>query len=135
MSELVPVKIHIKEQPGMWKRFKVRWTPTILVMSDKGDEARRVEGYLPADELLPELEMGLGFIHVNRKEWNEAERAFREVVDRWPNSAAAPEALYWAGVSRYSSSHQGEALQELGREFRKRYSNTVWAKRASIWGG
>lgn len=134
MGQFIPVKIHIKEQPGMWKRFKVRWTPTILVMPEDGEEARRIEGFLPADELLPELQMGLGFVHVNRKEWNEAERAFHEVVDHWPDSAAAPEAMYWAGVSRYSASHEGEVLKALGREFRKRYSDTVWAKRASVWG-
>ena len=135
MRHFIPVKIHIKEQPGMWKRFSVRWTPTILVMSPDGEEARRIEGFLPADELLGQLELGLGFVAVNHKQWKEAEQEFRAVVDGHPDTDAAPEALYWAGVSKYSANHDAAALQELGQAFRQRYTDTGWAKRASIWGG
>jgi hypothetical protein len=134
-SNFVPVKLHIKEQPGMWNRFNIRWTPTILVLSPDGKEQRRVEGYLPADELLGQLELGLGYWAVNRKDWTTAERQFKRAVDEYPDTDAGPEGLYWAGVARYSASHSGEELKELGRQFSKRYTDTSWAKRASVWKG
>lgn len=133
MEQFIPVKIHIKEQPGMWKRFGVRWTPTILVMSPDGKEERRIEGFLPADDLLAQLELGLGYIAVARKDWATAEREFEQVVDRYPETDAAPEALYWTGVARYSASHDSAALRETGRQFQQRYTDTSWAKRASVW--
>ena len=132
-SHFVPVRIHIKEQPAMWHRFGIRWTPTVMVLDPDGKEQRRIEGFLPADELEAQLELALAFAAVGRKDWAEAEREFHDVVDRFPNTEAAPEALYWAGVSRYSASHNGAELKELGRQFRERYTNTSWAKRASVW--
>jgi hypothetical protein len=129
----VPVRMHIKEQPTMWKRFDVRWTPTVVVLGPDGKEGRRVEGYLPSDEMLGQIGLGLGFLAVERKDWSAARQEFEQVVDRFPNTSAAPEALYWSGVAKYSASHDASALKELGREFRQRYTDTAWAKRASIW--
>ena len=129
------MRIHIKEQPAMWKRFGVRWTPTVLVLSPDGRELRRVEGFLPEDELLGQLELGLAADAVARKDWAEAERRFAHVASEYPNTDAGPEALYWTGVSRYSASHDATALKETARAFANRYQGTSWAKRASIWAG
>jgi TolA-binding protein len=66
--------------------------------------------------------------------WEEAERRFREVVDAFPESDAAPEALYWAGVAPYKASHDPASLGATAQAFRERYRDTSWAKKASIWG-
>ena len=42
--------------------------------------------------------------------------------------------MYWAGVSRYKGSNDASALQETTRAFSKRYQDTAWAKKASVWG-
>ena len=117
----------------MWKRFSVRWTPTVLVQSPEGHDLRRVEGFLPADELLGQLELALGSWAVARKDWKEAERWFGQSLDEFPNTEAGPEALYWRGVARYSGSHDAQHLKELRREFEHRYQNTSWAKRTVVW--
>ncbi len=117
----------------MWHRFDVRWTPTVLVLDANGKEVRRVEGFLPIDEFLAQLELAAGDLAVDRKAWSEAEEWYKQIVDQLPNTDAAPEALYWSGVARYSGSHEVAALQELGRAFKQRYQNSSWAKRASIW--
>ena len=132
-QRFVPVRIHIKEQPTMWKRFNVRWTPTVLMLAPDGTEGRRVEGFLPRDELLGQIELGLGFLAVNRKDWAAARREFEQVVEKYPDTDAAPEALYWTGVAKYSASHDATELKSLGRQFKERYTDTAWAKRASIW--
>ncbi len=49
--EFVPDRAHIKQEPQMWHRFGTRWTPTVLVLDSDGKEVRRIEGFLPADEL------------------------------------------------------------------------------------
>ena len=117
----------------MWKRFNIRWTPTVLILAPDGSEARRIEGFLPRDELLGQIGLGLGFIGVNRKDWAVAQQAFEQVVEQYPDTAAGPEALYWTGVAKYSASHDPSELKSLGRQFKERYTDTAWAKRASIW--
>ena len=117
----------------MWKRFDVRWTPTVLVLAPDGKEVRRVEGFLPQDELLGQLELALAFLAVEKKDWATARQEFERVVERHPETDAGPEALYWTGVAKYSASHDAQELKELGRQFKERYTDTSWAKRASIW--
>jgi hypothetical protein len=132
-QRFVPVRIHVKEQPTMWKRFNIRWTPTVLVLGPDGSEGRRIEGFLPRDELLGQILLGLGFLAVNRKDWAAAQHEFEQVVSQYPDTAAGPEALYWTGVAKYSASHDPGELKSLGRQFKERYTDTAWAKRASIW--
>lgn len=118
----------------MWKRFHVRWTPTVLVLAADGTEGRRVEGFLPRDELLAQIRLGLAYLAVARKDWTAAREEFEEVVAQFPDTDAAPEALYWAGVAKYSASHDATELKTVGKQFKERYTKTAWAKRASIWG-
>jgi outer membrane protein assembly factor BamD (BamD/ComL family) len=126
--------MHIKEQPAMWSRFGVRWTPTILILAPDGKEQHRIEGFLPADDFLAQLELGLGHMAVGRREWQAAEREFTKIVDELPETDAAPEALYWSGVAKYSCTHDATALKETSRKLKSKYERTSWAKRASVWG-
>jgi thioredoxin-related protein len=131
--ELIPVRAHIKEQPQMWKRFGTRWTPTVLFLDWEGKEQFRIEGYLPAEEFLGQIELGLGYISVADKDWQRAEEHFAVAADRYAQTEAGPEGLYWRGVARYSANHDGKELQATARAFENRYTNTAWAKRASVW--
>ncbi len=132
-SSFIPVEFHIKEHPTTWHRFGVSWTPTILVLAPDGKEQYRIQGFLPADELLGQLHLALGYSAVSRKDWKGAEEEFQAVADRFPQTDAAPEGLYWAGVARYSASRNGEELKKVGQLFKTRYPDSSWAKRASVW--
>ena len=125
----------MKEHPAWFKRFDAVWTPTVLVMDPDGEERYRIEGYLPKDEFRARLEMGLGRLDVVHKRWEDAEKHFAHVVDTYPNAKAAPEALYWRNVSRYSRTHDAAPLQEVARELKERYPESDWTLRASVWAG
>ena len=136
--EFRPVRIHVREDAEAWKtvgpELGVHWTPTILILSPEGKEQHRVEGFLPADDFLAQLAIGLAKAAFSRNDFAEAERRYREVLEKYPNTESAPEAMYWAGVSRYKGSNDASALQETTRAFSKRYQDTAWAKKASVWG-
>jgi hypothetical protein len=136
-DNFLPARVHIKEQPEDFRRFgqrfKAQWTPTLLVIDPDGTEQHRIEGFLPADDLLAQLTLGLGHSAFARQLWEEAERRFRDVADRFPATEAAPEALYWAGVSRYKGKGDAGALAETARQFSRRYQSSSWAKKASVW--
>ncbi len=136
-QNFVPVRVHVREQQDEFKRlgerYGVQWTPTILVLDQSGEERHRSEGFLPADDLLPQLQLGLAKAALAEGNFAEAERRFRRVLDAYPDSDAAPEALYWAGVSRYKATNNPAALVDTGRAFTERYRDTPWAKKASVW--
>jgi TolA-binding protein len=132
-ENLVPVKIHVKENHAGFDRFGVQWTPTMIVADSDGTERYRFEGYLPADEFMAQLELGLAKVAFTKSDFGKAEQIYREIVNRFSNSAAAPEALYWAGVSKYKGTNDAAALKDTAAAFRSRYSDSQWAKKASVW--
>jgi hypothetical protein len=133
----VPVRAHVKEQPDQYRqlgeRFGADWTPTILVIDPGAEVRHRIEGFLPKDEFLAQLQLGLAHSAFSRGEFDRAAKQFEEVLARHSNSDAAAEAQYWAGVSRYKATGNGAELAETARRFGERYSNTTWAKKASVW--
>jgi len=112
----------------------VQWTPVLIIADSGGTERHRFEGFLPVEEFLPQLELGLAKIAFAANRFDETERRFREIVERYPNSDVAPEALYWAGVSKYKGTGDAEALKETAAAVQSKYPNSVWAKKASVWG-
>ena len=118
----MPLEAHIKEHPAYFHRFEAVWTPTVLVMDSDGTERLRVEGYLPKEEFQAHLEMGLARIAFMRKKWDEAERRYTQVVERYPNSKVAPEAIYWRGVSRYKQTNDHTVLGEVPEQLKEKYA-------------
>ena len=136
-ENFLPARIHVREQKADWERFGqrygVQWTPTILIVDPSGAERHRIEGFLPAEDLLAQLTLGLGKSAFARQQFGEAERWFRGVLERFPRSDAAPEALYWAGVARYKATNEPSALEQTAQAFAQRYPDSAWAKKASVW--
>lgn len=129
----MPLEAHIKEHPAYFHRFDAVWTPIILILDSNGKERYRLEGYLPKDEFRPQLELGLGRVAFMNKDWSDAERRYAEVLDRYPNSKAAPEALYWKGVSHYKATNDHTVLGETAEQFRQKYSDSIWALKSLPW--
>ena len=133
----VPVRVHVKENADAFRtlgdRFNAHWTPTTLLIDGSGAERHRIEGFLPADEFLAQLALGLAKAAFARQDYAAAERLYRDVVEKFPNTDAAPEAQYWAGVSKYRATNDAGALKATGQAFRERYQDSTWAKKASVW--
>jgi hypothetical protein len=137
-DNFLPARVHVKDDPSLFQKYgekyNAQWTPTILELDSQGVERHRIEGFLPNDDFLSQLMLGRGKIDFAAAKWDEAEKMFREIVEKFPNTDAAPEALYWAGVAPYKATHDNASLKNTAREFRDRYQDTSWAKKASIWG-
>jgi len=129
----VPLEAHIKEHPAYFHRFDVAWTPAVVIMDSRGVERMRIEGYLPKDEFRAQLELGLARVAFMKKDWAEAEQRYAQILDRYPQSHAAPEALYWKGVSRYKATNDHTVLGELPQQFKEKYPGSVWAMKTAAW--
>jgi len=136
-ENFIPARVHVKDDAEAFKRYgqqyNAQWTPTILELDSNGDEQWRTEGFLPNDDFLAQLMLGRAHMDFKQGKWAEAERRFREIADKLPETDAAPEALYWAGVSRYKATNDPAALKETTKAFTQRYKDSSWAKKASIW--
>ncbi len=132
-THFVPVEAHIKEQPAWFHRFDVSWTPTVLIMDSAGIERFRTEGYLPKLEFRAQLELGLARAAFKAKNWSDAEKVYAGIAEQFPNTYAAPEAMYWKGVSEYQRKHDHTILRQTGQQLAEKYPQSVWAVKGSVW--
>ena len=138
-DRFVPVRAHVKENTAGFQRlggmFDAEWTPTTLVIDTTPKERHRIEGFLPKDDFASQLELGLAKAAFSAGRFDESERVFEDVLRRYPDTDAAPEAQYWAGVSRYKSCGDAKHLAAITERFREHYTDSTWAKKASVWSG
>jgi hypothetical protein len=136
-ENFLPARVHVKDNPAEFQRFgekyEAHWTPTILELDSDGSERHRIEGFLEKDDFLAQLKLGLGKAAFKDGRWEDAERWFNNVVKDHPKADAAPEGLYWAGVSRYKATGEARWLGETAAAFQNQYRDSTWAKKASIW--
>jgi hypothetical protein len=136
-ENFIPARVHVKDDAEAFKRYGQRynaqWTPTVLELDPSGEEFYRVEGFLPGDDFLAQLMLGRAHMDFKQGKWAEAEKRFREIVETLPNTDAAAEAQYWAGVARYKATNDAAALKETAKAFTQRYQESSWAKKSSVW--
>ena len=77
--------------------------------------------------------MGLARLAVAKKDWAAAERRYGAVVDEYPDSKFVPEAIYYRGVSRYSSTHDGAELAKTGATLKEKFDGNEWQLRSIPW--
>jgi len=128
-----PVRIHIDEQPALFERFGVHFTPRLVMMDSGGVERHRIEGYLPADDLLVQFHLGMAHAAFARGLWGEAERGYRELAQAFSDTEAAPEALYWSAASAYKLTGNVAVFPVAASKLRHRYPQSIWTRKASVW--
>jgi hypothetical protein len=134
-EQFIPVRVHVRDEnaTALMERFGANWTPTIVFLDSSGTERHRIEGFLPVEDFLAQSNVGLAKIAFGQGEFQKAEERFRDVLEKYPSSDSAPEALYWKGVARYKATGDPEALKATTRAFRERYTDSPWAKKGSVW--
>ena len=131
-EHFIPVRQHVKTHPEAMQRFDAQWTPTLIAFDPDGKERHRVEGFLDADALLAQLQLALGKIAFDNQQWDDAERWFEEAA-KSGDPDVAPEAAYWAGVTRYKRSGDASELGKTYQRLNGEFAGTTWAKKASVW--
>lgn len=126
---MVPLRVAADSQ--LANDFRVTWTPTIVVLDHYGKEHQRTIGFLPPEELIPSLLLGIGKADFHNGDYNDAILRFNEILSRHRERAVAAEALYLSGVSRFKMSHNAGNLKETYQRLAADYPGSEWVKRAS----
>lgn len=135
-QHFIPVKLNVKQPKPEFRELlrmaKPLFTPLLLFLDSNGTEVRRFTGYLPPAEFVAELRFVLGCVDLLHTRFAESYAQFRGIIERYPKTHVAPEALYWAGVAAYRWNHRGlDGLIPEWIELRARYPQSSWWTRAS----
>jgi hypothetical protein len=128
-ERFVPLKQRLGVHREASRRYRPFWTPTLLWLDPDGRVLLRWPGLIPADELLAQLDLGEALVGLRRGRFAEALDRLEACVDAWPESAAAPEALYWAGNVRYVMDGDRQSLDTARKTLTERYPESPAALR------
>jgi outer membrane protein assembly factor BamD (BamD/ComL family) len=98
-----------------------------------GRSAHEHIGFLPPDEFLAELELGVAKVFLKRREYGTAAEWLTRIRDQRPTSHVAAEAAYWVAVALYNESGQKDGLLKNWRTLRLRYPDSVWRWKQMIY--
>ena len=133
-ARFVPVQINTQEAAGqpLVQRFYQVWTPDLRVLSPNGVDLYHWNGYLPPAEFVPQLLVAQAQTLLRLHDEPGAAAVYREVLERFPTSAVAPEAQYFFAVSAYKHSHNASDLLDNWRRLQTRYPDSIWRVKQSF---
>ena len=128
-ANVVPVRIPSDTEP-LATEFRIKWTPTLIVLDWNGKEHSRTVGFMTPEELIPSILLGIAKTYYELDMFNEALANFDKVIEDYPQSDAAPEAIFYRGVCGYKSTHDPKPLKRAYEKLQAAYPQSEWAKRA-----
>ena len=128
-DNLIPLRLAAAD-PVLGPRYKVKWTPTLLILDGEGVEQYRTLGFYPPDDLVPSLLLGMGKAKLNLPDRPAACDCFDKILADYPGSTLAAEAVYLNGVARYIESHDVTNLIGIYDRLAAEYPSSTWLTRA-----
>jgi len=131
-QHFLPLRLKLKDNKALAEDYLVSWAPEVVIADVDGRIHDREEGFLPPEDFVALLSLGLGKYELHRKQYAHAAERFEEVVERHPLTEAAAQALYWLGVARYREEHDPSRLRGPWQQLARDYADSTWAKRTKI---
>lgn len=129
LKNLIPLRVAFDSQP-LATQFNLKWTPTLITLDSDGKEHQRTVGFLPPEELIPSLLLGIAKSYFNRERFNEALFTLDQILREYDQSDSVPEAIYLRGVCGYKNTHNPRPLKEAYEYLQAKYPSNEWTKRA-----
>ncbi|OPY90887.1 MAG: hypothetical protein A4E72_00405 [Syntrophus sp. PtaU1.Bin208] len=128
-KNLIPIRIPA-DDPLLAPRFLIKWTPTLLILDKEGVAHDKNVGFFWPQELIPCLLLGMGKTHFDQPDRTTACSCFEQIINSYPSSSQAPEAIYLSGVARYIEGHDVASLIEIYDRLKSDYPDSQWLMRA-----
>jgi outer membrane protein assembly factor BamD (BamD/ComL family) len=101
----------------------------VITLDPEGKEHHRTVGFLPPEELIPSLMLGIAKSYFDQEKFGEALTMLDKLLKEYPRSYSAPEAAYVQGVSKYKSTHDPKQLKAAYEKLQAEYPSSEWTKR------
>ena len=128
-SRMIPIQLRADTKPYA-ADFNIKWTPTVIVLDEEGKEHSRTVGFLPPEEFVPSLLLGIVKVHFDLNRFSEALATAEQCITEYPKSRATPEAMYLKGVAGYKSTHDPKYLKAAYQKLQAEYPASEWTERA-----
>jgi TolA-binding protein len=92
----VPLRLDLRADRAAVRRYNLFWTPTLYFLDEHGETRAELVGFLPPHELLPVLDYGEAQVLLRRGKFLRAIELLDRLVEFFPDSGIAPDALYWS---------------------------------------
>jgi outer membrane protein assembly factor BamD (BamD/ComL family) len=126
----VPLRINIQEQKQIFARYKVSWTPTIVILDGKGEEHYRFTGFLPAKEICARIILNAAKTAFDLKQYDQASILCSRVINEYAETFAVPESVYYQGVVAYNRDQEAKELRRALNRLRREFPDSEWTLRA-----
>lgn len=128
-AHFIPLRLPHNHQP-MATVFRVSWTPTLIILDADGVEHHRGVGFLPPGEFIPFLYLGQAKFHLDQQKYEPALLVFEQLLQDYPVSSFAPEAIFQRAVCRFMLTHEPAHLKEMHEFLKNHYPQSEWFKRS-----
>ena len=126
----IPLRINSQKQGEVFKEYSVTWTPTMVVLDAEGKENCRFTGFFTPPELCARMILDGAKAEINLENFSLAIKCFDDILEKYPGTFAAPEAIFYSGVAKYLSSHEPKVLKKGLLQLRKEFPDSEWTARA-----
>ncbi len=125
-TTMIPIQLPSDSKPYA-DDFNVKWTPTIIILDEDGKEHARTVGFLPPEEFVPSLLLGILKAYFDLNRFSEALAHAEMLVVEYPKSKPAREAIYLRGVAGCKSTHDPKYLKAAYVKQEAEYPESEWA--------
>jgi thioredoxin-related protein len=84
-KNVIPLKLFFDVRPAA-DDYNVKRTPTLITVNGGGKEHHRTVGFLPPEELIPSLLLGIGKVFFDQERIADAFKYFEKIVKEYPKS-------------------------------------------------
>jgi len=130
-GEFVPVRI-TPDNPDVFRAYAVNTVPAFIVTGTDGVECERRSGSLDAEALVAFCLLALGKFYHDLHETQKAQQYMERLINSYPQSPHAPEAVFLQGVYRYLISEDPVHLKTSLFALVKNYPDSIWVRRSLV---
>jgi len=129
-DHFVPLQLDHENHPFS-REYNVFWTPTLVILDQDGKEFQRNLGFMKEDQLLAALLLGVAKAYLIAGKYDAAKLNFDLILEKYPQSDAAPEALYFTGVNQFRWKNDIKELRKAYESLNEKFPLSVWTEKAS----
>ncbi|HOO41644.1 MAG TPA: hypothetical protein PK653_09365 [Syntrophales bacterium] len=129
-TNLIPLRIPAVDH-DLAVEYRIKWTPSLLILDEKGTEHYRSLGFFWPQELIPSLLLGMGKAYFDKPDRVKAASCFGRIIEEYPKSFQTPEAIYMKGVSDYIATKNAANLIGIYDRLSAEDPDSQWAMRAN----
>jgi len=127
---MIPLRIDVNKKE-LYDEYNAIWTPTLIILDYQGHEVQRTIGFLEPSKFLALMLLGIAKVQLSKGEFDAANVQLKRLIERYPESSAVPEAMYFSGVNFYKQTNDPAQLKTAYEKLNIQYPGNSWTKRAA----